>query len=59
MDNKSYITLVNAHSEGDGRDDDLYFVVHPVALNLLATIVGKLGVVKIALYLIIDFQIFG
>ena len=57
MDNKSYITLVDAHSEGDGRDDDLNFVVHPVALNLLTTIVGKLCVVKITLDPEVFFQI--
>ena len=59
MDNKSDIALVDAHSEGDSCDNDLDFVVHPVSLNLLASGIGQLRMIEVALDPIVSLQVFG
>jgi hypothetical protein len=49
MDNKSDIALVDAHPEGNSCNNDLDFVVHPVSLNLLASGIGQLRMIEVAL----------
>ena len=53
MDNKSHIALVYAHTKGNCGNNNLDLVVHPVSLDLLATGIRQLCVVKIALYTIV------
>jgi len=59
VDYESYVSLVDAHTECDGRNDHLDLVLHPARLDLLAARVRELCVIVVALHLIVPFQYLG
>ena len=56
MDDEPDVSLVDAHAERDGGDDDLYLVAHPLVLDLLPLLIGYLRVVVVALDQVVDFE---
>ena len=52
MNHKAYITFIDAHSESNGRYNDLDFIFHPLMLDFLTAVVRKIGMIKIALYFV-------
>ena len=59
MDDEAYITFVDSHAKGDGCNDNLDSVVHPVALDVLPARIGQIRVIKITGYAMVTFQIFS
>lgn len=59
VDYESYVSLVDAHTECDGRNDHLDLVLHPARLDLLAARVRELCVIVVALHLIVPFKYLG
>ena len=59
MDDEAYITFVNSHAKGDGRNDNLDSVIHPVTLDVLPASVGQFCVIIITGYAMVAFQIFS
>ena len=55
MDNKPYVSLVDAHTKSDCGYDDLNLITHPVGLDLLSSSVWEFGMVVVAFYLVITF----
>ena len=58
VDDKADVFLVDAHAEGNGGDDDLDFVFHPVLVDGSAVFHGAVGVEKVAFYLLF-LEVFG
>ena len=49
MDDKAHIAFVDAHSEGNRRDDDVNFVAHPSLLDIASGCIRHPSVVEVAL----------
>ncbi len=56
VNDKSNISFVDAHSERNSRDYDMYFSLHPRCLNLLSLSVWQVSVVEVAGDFIVSFK---
>ena len=59
MNYKPHILLVDAHSKGNGCNDDLNFIPHPLILNLLAPVVVQLCMIIITFHVVVFSQNFS
>ena len=59
MDHESDISLINSHTKGNGGDDDLSKVGHPVPLDLTTPGIRHICVVMLASDPVVLLQVFG
>lgn len=56
---KAHIFLVDAHAEGNSRDDDLNLITHPLALDIVSLSHWQVGVIEVARDLVRRRELFG
>ena len=49
MNDESHISLVDSHSECNGSDNDLNFVLHPLLLDVLSFLIVDVRVIEVTL----------